>query len=88
MGVTVRLHPFLSEGRETHYQVEGQSTGECIEEVIRRCPGAEKKMFAKPGHLQRHVEVLVNGSSTHPNELGAPVVSGDVVSVLVFLAGG
>ncbi|MBI5441842.1 MAG: MoaD/ThiS family protein [Deltaproteobacteria bacterium] len=88
MGVTVRLHSFLNEGVETQLQVDACTTGDCIKEVVRRFPGAEKKMFAKPGQLKGYIEVLVNGKTAYPNELTAPVANGDVVSLLVLLAGG
>lgn len=88
MSATVRVHSFLNNGVPAEFQVEGRNTGECVREVIRLIPGAEGKMFAKPGRLKAHVEVLVNGHTAYPNELTAPVSDGDTVSILVMLAGG
>jgi molybdopterin converting factor small subunit len=45
-------------------------------------------MFEKKGMLKRHVEVLVNGKNTTPQELAYPVKDGDSLAVLVFLSGG
>jgi hypothetical protein len=88
VGVKVTLHPFLNDGVETQLEVEGASTGDCLREVLKRFPAMEEKMFARPGQLRGHVEVLVNGKPAYPNELTAPVASGDSIWVLVFLAGG
>jgi molybdopterin converting factor small subunit len=86
MSVKVTLHPFVNNGVETQMEIEAKNTGDVMKEVIKRIPGAEKKLFQKPGQLKGYVEIYVNGQTAYPNELSASLK--DSVSVLVFLAGG
>jgi molybdopterin converting factor small subunit len=88
MSINVTLHPFLNGGVELKLDVEGLNVGECLDSVIKQHPAIEKQMFEKKGMLKRHVEVLVNGKNTTPQELAYPVKDGDALAVLVFLSGG
>lgn len=88
MGVKVTLHPFVNNGVETKMELDVKDTGEALNAIIKHIPGAEKKLFQKPGQLKGYVEVYVNGQTAYPNELTTPLKDGDSVSVLVFLAGG
>jgi molybdopterin converting factor small subunit len=88
MSVKMNLHPFLNDGVELQLEIEGKTVGECLNNVIKRYPAMEKKLFAKKGGLKGYVEIVVNSKSAYPNELIHPVNNDDVVSVLVFLAGG
>jgi molybdopterin converting factor small subunit len=88
MSVKVTLHPFVNNGVETQVEIEAKNTGDVMKEIIKRIPGAEKKLFQKPGQLKGYVEVYVNGQTAYPNELTTPLKDGDSMSVLVFLAGG
>jgi molybdopterin converting factor small subunit len=88
MPIKATLHPFLNGGVELKLDVEGINVGECLDSVMKQHPTIEKQMFEKKGMLKRHVEVLVNGKSTTPQELAYPVKDGDTLAVLVFLSGG
>ena len=88
MPIKATLHPFLNGGIELKLDVEGTNVGECLDSVIKHYPAIEKQMFEKKGMLKRHVEVLVNGKNTTPQELAYPVKDGDSLAVLVFLSGG
>jgi molybdopterin converting factor small subunit len=88
MSVKVILHPFVNNGVETQMDLDVKDTGELFNEVMKRFPEAEKKLFQKPGQLKGYVEVYVNSKTAYPNELTTPLEDGDSVSVLVFLAGG
>jgi hypothetical protein len=48
----------------------------------------EKALFAKKDKLLNVVEVYVNHTTAHPNELVKPVKDGDEIHLLVMLAGG
>jgi len=67
---------------------EGNTVGECLEQVIKQFPGMEKALFGKKDKLLNFVEVYVNNSSAHPNELGKPVKDGDEIHLVIMLAGG
>jgi molybdopterin converting factor small subunit len=88
MSIKATLHPFLNGGMELQLNVEGTNVGECLDYVVKQRPAIEKQLFEKKGMLKRHVEVLVNGKSTTPQELAYPVKDGDSLAVLVFLSGG
>jgi molybdopterin converting factor small subunit len=88
MGVKATLHPYLNGGVETQVEIEGEDVGECLNKIVKQFPEMGSKLFAKPGKLKGFVEILVNGQSTYPEELGYPTKDGDTMSVLVFLAGG
>jgi molybdopterin converting factor small subunit len=68
--------------------VEGNTVGECLNDLIRQYPGMEKALFAKKDKLLNVVEVFVNQASAHPKELIKPVKDGDEIHLLVMLAGG
>jgi molybdopterin converting factor small subunit len=89
MGVKVEIDPFLAEGAAVvKVEIEAASTGDCIMEVVRRYPAMEMMIFSRPGQLRDYMSILVNGKVVYPEPLSAPVRSGDVVYLLVLLAGG
>ncbi|RJR46252.1 MAG: hypothetical protein C4576_11220 [Desulfobacteraceae bacterium] len=88
MGVKVEIDPFLAEGAAVKVEIDAASTGDCIREVVRCYPAMETKIFTKPGQLRDYMSVLVNGKMVYPEPLSASVRGGDVVSLLVLLAGG
>jgi molybdopterin converting factor small subunit len=67
---------------------EGNTVGECLNNLIRQYPGMEKALFAKKDKLLNVVEVFLNHAPAYPNELMKPVKDGDEIHLLVMLAGG
>jgi len=47
-----------------------------------------ENIFDKHGKLLKHIEIFVNGRTTSPRELAAPVSDGDELSILILLSGG
>lgn len=88
MAIKMTLHPFLGDGVELNFEVEGKTVGECLQHIVKSQPAMEKKLFGKNGKLKGHIEVLVNGQATGPQELSYQVKDGDSLWVVVFLAGG
>ncbi len=68
--------------------VEGNTVGQCLIHLVKQFPGMEKALFAKKDKLLNVVEVYVNHTTAHPNELAKPVKDGDEIHLLVMLAGG
>jgi molybdopterin converting factor small subunit len=68
--------------------VEGNTVGQCLSDLVEKFPGMEKALFAKKDKLLNVVEVYVNHTTAHPNELVKPVKDGDEIHLLVMLAGG
>ena len=90
MAVKVHIHAThrqLTNGLKV-VEVEGNTVGECLEQVVKQFPGMEKALFAKKDKLLNFVEIYVNNSSAHPNELGKSVKDGDEIHPVIMLAGG
>jgi sulfur-carrier protein len=69
-------------------EVTGGTVGECLNHLIKQYPGMEKALFAKKDKLLNVVEVYVNHTSAHPNELVKPIKDGDEIHLIIMLAGG
>jgi molybdopterin converting factor small subunit len=69
-------------------EVVGGTVGECLNHLVKQYPGMEKALFAKKDKLLNVVEVYVNHTSAHPNELVKSIKDGDDIHLLVMLAGG
>jgi molybdopterin converting factor small subunit len=80
-------HRQFTNGLET-VAVEGNTVGECLNQLIKQFPGMEKALFAKKDKLLNTVEVYLNHVSAYPNELAKPVKNGDEIHLLIMLAGG
>ncbi len=90
MSVKVHIHAThrrFTDGREV-VAVEGKTVGECLNHLIQQFPGMEKAIFAKKDKLLNVVEVYLNHTSAHPNELVKPVKDGDEIHLIMMLAGG
>ncbi len=90
MAVKVHIHTThrqFTNGLEV-VPVEGNTVGECLNQLIKQFPGMEKALFAKKDKLLNIIEVYVNHASAHPNELVKSVKDGDEIHLLVMLAGG
>jgi len=68
--------------------VEGNTVGECLNQLIKQFPGMEKALFAKKDKLLNIAEVYINHVSAYPNELVKPVKDGDEIHLIIMLAGG
>ncbi len=68
--------------------VEGNTVGECLNQLIQKFPGMEKALFAKKDKLRNNIEIYVNHSSAYPNELAMPVKNGDEIHLITMLTGG
>jgi len=88
----VKVHIHITHRQFTNgldvVSIEGNTVGECLNNLIRQYPGMEKALFTKKNKLQNIVEVFVNHETAYPNELIKPVKDGDEIQLLVMLAGG
>ena len=90
MSVNVHIHTThrqFTNGLEV-VAVEGNTVGECLNQLIKQFPGMEKALFAKKDKLLNNVEIYLNQSSAYPNELVKPVKDGDEIHLVIMLAGG
>jgi molybdopterin converting factor small subunit len=90
MSIKVRLHPLLQSlaGGQEMVEVNGRTTGECLEDLEGRFPVIKQLIRDKRGHLRRYCEILVNSESTYPEELTTPVEDGDQIDIMVLVGGG
>ena len=90
MGVRIEVPPFmlhLTNGLRVT-EVNGTTVGECLHDLVKQFPGAEKLLFDKDGRLIGHIDLYLNGASTFPEELARPVSDGDTISMLYLIVGG
>jgi hypothetical protein len=91
MSILVNMfYPKLQQltGQKSHVEVNGGAVGECLKDLVRQYPGAEKLLFDKSGGLLKHVFVYVNAESSHPPPLSSVVKEGDVLLIAVLVTGG
>jgi molybdopterin converting factor small subunit len=90
MPVNVHIHTThrpLTNGLEV-VAVEGNTVGECLNQLIKQFPGMEKALFAKKDKLLNNVEIYLNHTSAYPNELVKSVKDGDEIHLVIMLTGG
>jgi len=90
MSVNVELSSFF--GRYTdnhlHIKVEGSTTGECLDDLIRQFPKLKRLLFDKYGNFHHGYDLFVNGESVYPMGLKKPVKDGDKMNVVFIIQGG
>jgi hypothetical protein len=75
-------------GPGNRVEATGGTIGECLKDLVRQFPGAEKLLFDESGRILKHVFVYINAESTHPPALSAPVKVGDALLIAVLVTGG
>ena len=88
--VTLRLYGALRQaagGREVELETPGGTVQELLQRFAARAPRAYEMLFDREGHLWRSLVLLLNEEPA-PERQDTRVQPGDVVSVLVPLAGG
>jgi molybdopterin converting factor small subunit len=90
LSVRIKLHRALAKiaDGQTMVEVEGETVGQCLEQLAIRFPKLKKKLFEKNGALSRILEVYLNGESTYPGDLDTKVKDGDELDALLRIAGG
>jgi molybdopterin converting factor small subunit len=90
--MSIKIHIHATHRRFTNGQeviaAEGNTVGECLNHLIQQFPGMEKAIFTRKDKLHNVVEVYLNHTSAHPNELTKPVKDGDEIHLIIMLAGG
>ncbi len=90
MSVTVNIPNFLQgfAGDKDSHQVEGKTVGEAVLNLCQQYPEMKRLLFDKQGNLFTYIGIYVNGADAYPDELAKPVKDGDVIHVLMLIAGG
>jgi len=90
LSVKIKLHHSLvklADGRAV-LEVNGDTVGQCLEQLAARFPNLKKKLFEKNGALSRILEIYVNGESIYPDELATAVKDGDELDTVMRISGG
>ena len=82
-----RTHRQFTDGLDT-VEVEGNSVGDCLDDLVRQFPGMANALFDKKGKLFNAIEIYINQKSAYPDELVKPVKDGDDIHITLMLAGG
>ncbi len=78
------LEQFVSNEHEV--AVDGETIGECLDDLIRRFPEIKTKIFDAQGILM--VLVLVNGEMICQENLTCPVSHADTINIMYIIGGG
>lgn len=90
MSVTIILHKThrqFTDGKKM-VQVDGNTVGDCISDLIRIYPPMQSALFARNGKLKNNIEIYVNMESAYPDELAKAVRNGDEIHITLILTGG
>jgi len=90
VSVKINIPPTLShltEGNDV-IEVEGNTVGECLNQLAGLYPAVKDQLFAEDGKLNNVVEVYVNMESSYPEELAKPVKDGDELHPIIIVLGG
>jgi molybdopterin converting factor small subunit len=69
-------------------RVEGTTVGECIRDLVRRYPEAERLMFDANGELLKRFYVFVNQESLFKADFDCPVTDKDELLLVVLATAG
>ena len=74
---------------EARLDVNGETVGEIIYEIVRKFPGMETNLLGEDGSLHRFVNVYVNDEDVrYLDKMDTTVADGDELSILPAVAGG
>lgn len=77
----------MSGDAQTH-RVEGNTVGQCLEELVKAFPDMKESIFNENGEIHHLIEIFLNSRTAHPDELLRPTVDGDEIHVVTLLSGG
>ncbi len=90
MGIKIDIHPTLHQftNGQAVAEVNGDTVGQCLDDLVKQFPSIEKILFDKKGKLLSYVDIYVNLESSYPEELAKPVKDGDELHITLVIAGG
>jgi sulfur-carrier protein len=90
MSIEIVIPPLISRYSNNldGVEVDGGTVGECLNRLIEQFPEIEDKLFNEDGILYSHFSLFINGESTSRDNLSESVSDGDVILLLIPIAGG
>ena len=91
--MSVKINIYHSSWREltkgqTTIEVSGDTTGQCLNHLVKQFPALEKEIFDKDGKLLNYLSIFVNREIAFPEELTKPVKDGDELDIIPIIGGG
>ena len=86
INIPSNLHHFTNDRAVA--EVNGNTVGQCLNDLTKRFPGIETGLFGKNGKLLNYVDIYVNREDAYPEELAKPVEDGDELHILYIIGGG
>lgn len=90
MSVKVRLHQYfqdMAHGQDV-VEADGKNVKEVIDDLESKYPGMKEHLVDRRGRLQGFVELFVNTAIVYPESTLMTVKDGDVLEILMIVAGG
>ena len=81
-----RLYQYTNQ--QSIAEVNGDTVGQCLDNLIKQFPDIKKALFDKNGKLLNYIDIYVNKESAYPEELAKPVKEGDELHIVITIAGG
>jgi hypothetical protein len=75
-------------GNQDSIQVAGHTVGECISDLVKQYPQAQKLLFDPQGRLLKQIYVFVNSESLMKVPFNQPVTEKDFLMIAVLVTGG
>ena len=90
MSVEIELSSIFASftDNQLNIKAEGNTVGECLNDLIGQFPKLEKMLLNKQGKLQHVYDVYINGESAYPMEMKKPVKDGDKLNIVFIIHGG
>ena len=82
-----RTHRQFTNGLDI-VEVDGNTVGACLDNLVRQFPDMGKVLFNKKGKLVNVIEIYLNLKSAYPDELAKQVKDGDNIHITLMIAGG
>jgi molybdopterin synthase sulfur carrier subunit len=89
VNIKIRLPPVVQPdcGAET-CEVNGETVGECLEELEARFPAIKEHLLDRQGNLLSIFGIYMNNGGIHRVGMGTPVHDGDEIIILNLIMGG
>ena len=90
MSIKINLLPFFRQytnGQEV-VEVKGNTVGQCVTDLVKQFPDIKPVLFSDDGKLRRHIDIYVNGESSHPEGLDKPVEPSEEIHIFFIIEGG
>jgi len=90
MSVRVNIHRSLRHltNEQAKADVNGNTVGQCLYDLVKQFPGINPKLFDKRGKLFNYIDIYVNAESSYPEELAMSVKDGDRLHITLIIGGG